>query len=244
VFGVDVYLDKAKKNANFIKNNQLQSTGALYHNFKDNRSTITGFLEDYSQTISAFIALYQVTLDESWLDVSNDLMGYAVSHFKDGDTGMFYFTSDETANLIARKFQVIDNVIPSSNAVLSESLFELSHYYSNTEYKNMADQMLRNMNSEFKNAPSAYSNWLSLYLNYSNPYYEVAISGPDALAKLDEMSAYYLPNILVAGALNESQLPIMEQRFVPDDTYIYVCVDGACRLPVEQTKQAVGQLLK
>ena len=244
VFGVDVYLDKAIKNANFIKNNQLQSTGALYHNFKDNRSTITGFLEDYSQTISAFIALYQVTLDERWLDASNDLMGYAVSHFKDSDTGMFYFTSDETANLIARKFQVIDNVIPSSNAVLAESLFELSHYYSNTDYKNMADQMLRNMNSEFKNAPSAYSNWWSLYLNYSNPYYEVAISGPEALSKLDEMSAYYLPNILVAGALNESQLPIMEQRFVPDDTYIYVCVDGACRLPVEQTKQAVGQLLK
>ena len=244
VFGVDAYLDKAIKNANFIKTNQLLSTGALYHNFKDNRSTITGFLEDYSQTISAFIALYQVTLDENWLDTSNALVGYVDSHFKDNDTGMFYFTSDETANLIARKIQVVDNVIPSSNAVLAESLFELSHYYSNTNYRQMADQMLRNMNSEFKNAPSAYSHWLSLYLNYSNPYYEVAVSGPEALAKLDEMSAYYLPNILVAGALNESELPIMEQRFIPDDTYIYVCVDGACKLPVEQTNKAVSQLSK
>ena len=62
--------------------------------------------------------------------------------------------------------------------------------------------------------------------------------------KLIELNSYYLPNILVAGATSESEIPIMENRFNDDETYIYVCVDGSCKLPVTETKQAVNQLLK
>ena len=244
VFGDASYLDKAIKNAKFIKENQIDEDGSLFHNFKNGKSSIKGFSEDYAQTISAFIALYQVTLDESWLNTSNELMEYTIAHFVDNESGMFYFTSDTETSLITRKTEVIDNVIPSSNSVLAESLFKLSHYYSNNDHKNKAKQMLSNMNNKFESAPSAYSNWLSLYLNYSNPYYEVAISGTDALEKLKEVNNYYLPNILIAGSTSDSKLPIMESRFIEDDTYIYVCVNGACKLPVENTKEAVEQLLK
>jgi uncharacterized protein YyaL (SSP411 family) len=97
---------------------------------------------------------------------------------------------------------------------------------------------------DIEKSPSAYSNWLQLYLNYSNPYYEVAISGANAKSKVKELNTNYLPNILVAGATEESKLSIMENRFNENETYIYVCVDGACKLPVTDTKQAVSQLLK
>lgn len=244
VFGKTSYLEKAIKNAKFIKEKQINQDGALFHNYKNGKSTITGFSEDYAHTISAYIELYQATLDETWLDTANTLMAYTVTHFMDNESGMFYFTSDTETSLITRKLEVIDNVIPSSNSVLAESLFKLSHYYSNTKYKDTAKQMLSNMNSKFETSPSGYSNWLSLYLNYSNPYYEVAISGTNALEKLEEVNNYYLPNILIAGATSESKLPIMENRFIEGDTYIYVCVDGACKLPVDNTKKAVEQLLK
>jgi uncharacterized protein YyaL (SSP411 family) len=244
VLGDKKYLDKAIKNAEFIKEKQINEDGSLFHNYKNGKSSITGFSEDYAQTISAYISLYQVTLNEKWLHTANTLMKYNIAHFLDNESGMFYFTSDAETNLITRKIEVLDNVIPSSNSVLAESLFKLSHYYSNNEHKDMAKQMLSNMNNQFEKAPSGYSNWLSLYLNYSNPYYEVAISGTDALEKLSEVNRYYLPNILIAGATTESKLPIMDSRFIEDDTYIYVCVNGACKLPVDSTKEAVGQLLK
>jgi hypothetical protein len=93
-------------------------------------------------------------------------------------------------------------------------------------------------------APSAYSNWLQLYLNYSNPYYEVAISGGNSIRKLKELDSHYLPNILIAGATVDSDLPIMKNRFNINDTYIYVCVDGSCKLPVRDTEKAIEQLLK
>ncbi|MFT4803493.1 MAG: hypothetical protein ACJAZK_000430 [Psychroserpens sp.] len=244
VLGDKTYLDKAIKNAKFIKENQINKDGSLFHNYKNGKSTIEGFSEDYAHTISAYIELYQVTLNEEWLLTANALMKYNIAHFVDNKSGMFYFTSDTETNLITRKIEVIDNVIPSSNSVLADNLFKLSHYYSDNEYRDMAKQMLSNMNNQFKKSPSGYSNWLSLYLNYSNPYYEVAISGTNALNKLDEINQYYLPNILIAGSTSDSDLPIMESRFIEDDTYIYVCVNGACRLPVENTKEAVEQLLK
>ena len=67
------YLDAALKNAQFISEKQLQENGALYHNYKDGRSSINGYLEDYAAVIDAYIALYEVTLDEKWIDLAKEL---------------------------------------------------------------------------------------------------------------------------------------------------------------------------
>jgi hypothetical protein len=238
------YLDRAIKNAKFIKAKQIKKDGSIFHNYKNGKSTIEGFSEDYAHTINAFITLYQATLNEEWLHTANDLMNYAMIHFYDANSRMFYFTSDKHTNLITRKTEVVDNVISSSNSVLAIALFQLGHYYSNTEYAEISERMLSNVHNDMKMAPSAYSNWLQLYLNYSNPYYEVAISGGNSIRKLKELDSHYLPNILIAGATVDSDLPIMKNRFNINDTYIYVCVDGSCKLPVRDTEKAIEQLLK
>ena len=238
------YLAKALNNANFLKNNLLTSDGGLYRNYKNGKATISGFAEDYAHVISAFIKLYEVTFDEDWLNLANELMDYTITHFLDKENSMFYYTSNNDTNLIARKTEVIDNVIPSSNSVMAKNLFALSHYYSNGMYKKLAIQMMNNMKPNIEKSPSSFSNWLDLYLNYTKPYYEVAISGAKAKDKIEEINAQYLPNILIAGAIEESNLPIMKNRFNPEDTYIYVCVDGTCKLPVISTDQAISQLKK
>ncbi len=244
VLGEQSYLDKAIKNAEFIKKNQIQKDGSLFHNFKNGKSTIEGFSQDYAHTIAAFIELYQATFKEKWLNTANELMDYTITHFLDKETSMFYFTSDNASNLIARKTEVLDNVISSSNSVLAENLFKLGHYYSNKTYTKLAKQMLSNVNEDIENVPSGYTNWLVLYLNYANPYYEVAISGRDAHSKLKELNASYLPNILISGSDKASNLPLLENKFIEEETFIYVCVNGTCKLPVTDTKKAISQILK
>ncbi len=238
------HLDIAIKNAKFIKSKQLNKDGSLFHNYKEGKSTINGFAEDYAHTIDAFIVLYQATLNEDWLNTANDLMQYSIIHFYDENTGVFYFTSDNQLNLISRKIEVVDNVIPSSNSVLAQSLFKLSHYYSNPKYAKVAQQMLATIESDIKNTPSGYSNWLHLYMDYSNPYYEIAVSGKDAIKKVSQLHKQYIPNILIAGATSDSQLPIMKSRFSEGETYIYVCLDGSCKLPVTEIDDAIDQLVK
>ncbi|WP_299227833.1 thioredoxin domain-containing protein [uncultured Psychroserpens sp.] len=244
VIGNPSYLNKAIKNALFIEEYQMDDDGSLFHNHKDGKSTIEGFSEDYAHTISAFIELYQVTLDEHWLKTAKNLMDYSITHFLDTESNMFYFTPDTETNLIARKTEVIDNVIPSSNSVLAINLFKLSHYYFDKNYGNMAKQMLANIDSDIKQSPSGYTNWLTLYLNYCKPYYEVAISGTNAIEKLQQINRNYIPNVLLAGALEDSKIPIMANRFNENETYIYVCVDGTCKLPVTDIKKAITQLSK
>ncbi|WP_299520445.1 thioredoxin domain-containing protein [Winogradskyella sp.] len=242
--GNENYLIKAIANAKFIKKNQLKDDGSLYHSYKDGKSTVDGFSEDYAHTITAFLDLYQVTLNEQWLQDAKQLMDYTIKHFLNDETQMFYFTSDYASNLITRKTEVFDNVISSSNSVLAECLFKLGHYYADKAYSELANQMLKNVNEGMLKTPFGYTNWLSLYLSHSNPYFEVAISGTEALDKLKELKALYIPNILISGATTESDLPLLKNKFNQDETLIYVCVNGTCKLPVNTVNKAVGQILK
>ncbi|MDC0007421.1 thioredoxin domain-containing protein, partial [Winogradskyella sp.] len=230
--------------AEFIKEHQIKQDNSLFHNYKDGKSTIDGFSEDYAHTISAYIELYQATFNEQWLKLANDLMHYVTTHFFNKETGMFHFTSSTATNLIARKIEVLDNVISSSNSVLANCLFKLGHYNANKDYLNKAKQMLSNVNNDIEKAPTGYSNWLNLYLNYSNPYYEVAISGKDAYTKLRELDAFYIPNILISGSTTASNTPLLQNKYIEDETYLYVCTNGTCKLPVTHALKAKEQILK
>jgi len=155
---------------------------------------------------------------------------------------MFYFTSDEDKDLITRKMEIEDNVIPASNSIMAKNLFKLSHYYSNNYYLKVSKQMLNNMKERAQQYGSGYSNWLQLMSDLSNEYYEIAISGENAKEKLVEINQYYIPNKLIAGSTSESKIPLMEGRFSKNETYIYICVDGACKLPETNVQNSMNQI--
>lgn len=238
------YLDAAVKNAAFISVKQLQKNGALFHNYKNGKSSINGFLEDYAFTIEAFIDLYQVTLDEKWLDLSKKMADYTKANFFDEEKHMFYFTSKEDAAIVTRNFEYRDNVIPASNSVMAKNLFVLSKYFEETGYDEISHQMLKNVSVEIEQYPSGFSNWLDLLSNFQNDFYEVVIVGKDVSEKIKEFNNHYLPNIIMAGSKGENSGPLFENRYTPDATLIYVCVNNACKLPVEDTKIAIESLKK
>ncbi|MDG2483640.1 MAG: thioredoxin domain-containing protein [Flavobacteriaceae bacterium] len=242
--GEKKYLNTALKNAQFLKQKQLQSNGELLHSYKDGVSSINGFSEDYALLISAYIDVYQATLDQSWLDLSKELMDYTIKHFLNNENSMFFFTSNDVKNLIARKTEVFDNVMPSSNSTQANNLFKLGHYYYDKSYTDLSKQMLNNINKDINSAPIAYTNWLELYLNFATPFYEVAISGKEANNKLKELRANYIPNTIVAGATFENNLPLLTNKFIEDKTLIYVCVNGTCKMPLEQVSKALKLIKK
>ena len=234
----------ALKNANFILNNQLQKDGSLNHSYKDGKSSIAGFSEDYATVIDAFISVYQITLDEKWLKKARQLTDYTITHFWDKKSSLFYFTSNASTNLIARKMEIADNVIPGSNSILAHNLFLLGHYYSDDNYSKIARQMLNNVKEDALQSPTEYYNWLNLMMNYTDSYFEIAVSGKEAIARISQLNSYYLPNILIAGAAKESKLPILENRFMDNETYIYVCVNKACKMPETDVAKAVAKMKK
>lgn len=241
-FGNADYLQKAKDNARFIKHVQLQPEGHLLHNYKNGKSTINGFLEDYATTIDAFLALYQVTFNEQWLNTSRDLTNYCFDHFFNDDNSMFYFTSNTDIALVNRPVEYRDNVIAASNSMMAKSLFLLSHYYDNEIYLKTSEKMLNNIKDEALQHGSGFSNWLDLMLNFTNPYFEIAIVGQHAIDKTKTLQTHYIPNALIVGSTTESKLPLLQQRYNKDETFIYVCVNSACKLPTTDIEQALKQM--
>ena len=192
--------------------------------------------------IEAYISLYEATLDENWLLSAKQFADYCFDHFYDERSRMFFFTSDKDAGLITRKVETEDNVIPSSNSIMAKNLFLLGHYFENSHYRLAAEIMLNNVKSNALSYGGGYANWLDLYANYIGDFYEIAIVGKDAGKKLREFQGHYLPNSLLAGSTGESGLPLLQYKYSDKETTIYVCIDGACKLPVQAAPEALKQV--
>ena len=241
-FNKPEFLNSAIDNAEFIVKNLYSEDGQLLRNYKNGKSNINGYLEDYSAIISGFLSLHEVTLDEKWLKYSKQLTEYVYKHFYNEKTKMFYFTSDLDEKLLSRTVEFRDDVIPSSNSIMANNLFLLSHYFDNQDYLETAIKMLNNVSPEIDPYPNGFSNWLDLMLKISDSFYEVAIVGEDAVSKTIEINKSFKPNKLIIGSLNDSGLPLLKNRYVNNDTFIYVCVKKACKLPVKTSEEALDLL--
>jgi uncharacterized protein YyaL (SSP411 family) len=244
-FGDEAFLTAALINANFLRDNQFKKEYSLYRNFKNGKSTINAYAEDYATVIQAFISLYEVTLNEKWLISAKKLVEHLFLNFFDENNEMFHFTSKEDANLIARKYEVIDGVIPSSNSLTANSLFKLGHYYADKNYLNTAEQMLNNVKEDALTNSANYSNWLHLMTNFTKPFYEVVVAGENASVVNKRLLNTYAPNILIAGTNKENNtLPLLAYKFNEEETFIYVCVDGTCKMPETSFKKAIANIKK
>tara|TARA_B100001093_G_scaffold518826_1_gene605161 strand:+ start:289 stop:2385 length:2097 start_codon:yes stop_codon:yes gene_type:complete len=238
-FGNERFLDIALKNANFILDKQLGKDGALNHSYKNGKSTINGYLEDYAFVIDAFLKLYEATYDSHWLTKADKLTNYCLAHFYDEKSGMFYFTSDKDLDLIARKMEVTDNVIPASNSVMANNMFLLSLLLLNEDYKDKSMQMLNNVIEQLDNYPSGYSNWMNLLLSQVYPFYEVVIYGKKTPQFALSLHKEFIPNKILSGSINFSKLPLFENRYLKGQTRIFVCENKVCEMPTNEVEQAI-----
>jgi uncharacterized protein YyaL (SSP411 family) len=234
------YLEIAIKNATFIIEKQWTAEGNLYHNYKNGKSTINGYLEDYCFVIEAFIALYEVTIDEKWLQNAKQLTDYCFDTFYDEKSGFFAFTSKIDAPLITTHFETEDNVIPASNSVMANNLFKLSVYFHNPYYETICMKMLQQIipNIDY---PSGYSNWLNVFMNYSKQNKELGVCGEKALEYTTKINQHYFPNIVIAGTKSTTSLPFLKDRFVENKTLFYVCQNQTCLLPTPNFEEVLAR---
>ena len=237
------YLNLALQNANFILKNLWSSKGNLFHNYKNKKSTINGYLEDYCQVIAAFISLYEVTFDEKWLFNAKQLTDYSIEHFYDDKSSFFAFTSNLDEALITTHFETEDNVIPASNSVMAKNLFQLGIYFENTHYEKISNQMIQIIIPGIE-YPAAYSNWMDLALNYSDENKELAICGNLALEYCPQINSMYLPNIVLAGTEKISNIPFLKDRFNETKTLFYLCQNKTCLKPTTDFQQTINKMIQ
>jgi hypothetical protein len=239
--GEEDYLKTALKNARFLEENMLRENGNLWRNYKDGEAGIEAFLDDYALLADAYIHLYQATFDVHWLHLAKSITDYTIAHFQDEKSGMFYYTSDQAETLIARKMEISDNVIPSSNSVMANVLYKLGQYYYHQPYITMSKTMLNHVSEEISQGGPYYANWSMVMGLMTFGPYEVAIMGDKAQEKNEALQKEYLPTSLFMGG-NVENIPLLENKLVQGDTRIYVCKNRVCKLPVNEVEKALSQI--
>ncbi len=242
VFGEEAFLEAAVTNANFLLQKAIAADGEMSRNYKNGKSSINALLDDYAFTIAAFIELYQATFDEKWLMEADRITRYTLEHFFDTNSGMFFYTHKKYADLIARKMELSDNVIPSSNSEMAKNLFLLGHFFNHDTYISKAKQMLINVEADVQRNIYFYANWGMLQALFTGPLYEVAILGDDFKNKRQQFDEHYLPNVILLGGNAASKLALLENKQVDGQTTIYVCRDKTCKLPVTLVQDALQQI--
>jgi uncharacterized protein YyaL (SSP411 family) len=242
-FGEDKFLLPAKLNVDFLLKNICTGNNSLFRNYKNGKATIHGFLDDYAFFISALIDIYQVTFDENYLQKANALAEYVEVHFYDKDSGMFLYTDDQYSNLIARKMEVTDNVIPSSNSEMAKNLFLLSNYFDNKNYQEKSVQLIKNVADDIRKNLGYYSNWAQAMALPIFDVIEIVIVGKEWKEKLRDLQRNYLPNAIYSGGEKEGTLPLLQNKLVDEKTFIYVCKNKSCRLPVEKVSDALHEII-
>ena len=238
VFGEPEFLTQALRNAYFLLKKMRDTRNyRLWHSYKLGRAKQAGFLDDYAAVIDGLLALYQATFTESWLTEADQLMQYVLANFGDERSDvsdeLFFFTDKNSEELIARRKELFDNVIPASNSIMAENLYTLSLLLDRPEYAERADGMLGRVQPLVQQNADYLTNWASQFALRTRSTVEIAIVGPDAERFRAEIDAEFYPNKVLCGTTDSSQLPLLQQRgTVNGKTAIYVCYNRACQLPV------------
>ena len=155
---------------------------------------------------------------------------------------MFFYTSDEDKSLIRRTIEMDDNVISSSNSMMAINLFKFHKLFLDEGYGETSKQMLKNVQKDFEERGQSFSNWLHLVLYLNQNFYEIAIVGKDYKSIGQEIIKSYVPNSILVGTQKDGNLELLKNREVPGKTLAYVCIEGACKLPVSNAEEVLKQL--
>lgn len=240
-FGESRYLGIALNAARLLGSLLRNPDGGLYHTWKSGKARISAFLDDYVFYADACLAIYQLTLDNTWLGEAESLVKHVIVQFADPDSGLFYFSEDKH-KCIVRKTETYDSVIPSSNSAFARLLHTLGVLTGKYAYVELCDQMLAGMTDKIVNYPTSYANWVSLALERSIPFYVIAIVGEEAHEKIQELGKHYIPFTLIAGSTMPGDMPYIRNRFISGKTQMHICNDSACFAPVDSVDKVIDML--
>ncbi len=240
--GKPVFLEKATTLSAFLERTLIKENGKLFRLVSNEKVSGSAFLEDYAYISKAFIRLYGLGFDKHWLEVAEKVVEYANANFKDKKSGLFYFSAYDTNNLAVKKIELVNNVMPASNAVMAEVLFSLGVVLEKQEYIDISKNMLNTVKGYMVTNSPASPEWGILAGMLHHPYFEVAIVGPEAVMKNLQLQSNYLAGCHFLGG-NEENLALLEGKKQISGTWIYVCSQKLCKQPLEEVPIAFNKLI-
>ena len=242
VTGDTKYLQAAKNGVQFIETKIAAGEGKLLRTFKDGKSKLNAYLDDYAFYESGLLDLFAVHSRHEYLDRAIMYTDFMLEHFWDESEETFFFTSDDHEKLIVRTKNFYDLAIPSGNSVAASNLIRLYHYTQNNNYLDSAVKIMKAAARPAAENPFGFGQMLNaIFLYVKNPVEITVISNKDSSKIADWLNLQFVPDginaVLGANELASLQKYAYFKGRVGDGETAYVCRNFTCSLPIKSQQE-------
>jgi uncharacterized protein YyaL (SSP411 family) len=249
--GNNDYLKAAERAMDFILTKLRANDGRLLHRFREGEVLVPGFLDDYAFLVWGLIELYETSFNPRYLELARDLTKTQIEHFWDKKNNAFFFTADDSEELLVRQKDAYDGAIPSGNSVSMLNLIRLARLLGDEEFEALSAQIPEYFSNTINRSPTGFSFMLT-GLDYAlGPSHEVVIAGgldeEETQMMLDQLRNRFLPNTVVLLRSDEETSKRLNDlapfsKFydrVNERATVHVCINHNCKLPTND----IGQML-
>ena len=249
------YLEAATRAARFLRTRLFEEKSKLlYRNYREGRSGIEGFADDYAFVIQGLVDLYEASFDVEWLKFAVELEATQDRLFFDEKNGGYFSTSGKESSVPLRMKDDNDSAEPAASSIAALNLLRLAQFRNDKQLEERARKTIDAFAPTLSHFASAMPQML-VALDYSlGKPRQIVIAGklddPGTKALLAEVDRHFLPNkilLLADGAggqeyLGEKNEAIRAMSKVDGKPAAYVCENFTCKAPVTDPK-ALAELL-
>ena len=250
------YLEIATRSANFVRTKLYDpSRKVLYRSYREGRSNVEGFADDYALVIQGFLDLYEASFDIEWLKLAIELQQAQDRLFFDEKHGGYFSNSGRDESVFVRMKDDNDGAEPAASSIAALNLLRLSQIYNDPKLAERAKKTIDAFATILLQFPSGMPQMLVAVENSLGKPRQIVIAGkkdsPQTKALFKEVHRHFLPNtivILADGAegqkyLGDKNEAIRAMSLVEGKPAVYVCENFTCKAPVTDSKQ-LSDLLK
>jgi uncharacterized protein YyaL (SSP411 family) len=249
------YLEAATRAAKFIRANLYDnSRKVLFRNYRNGRSDIEGFADDYAFVIQSLLDLYEAGFDIEWLKFALQLQETQDRLFFDEKNGGYFSTSGKDSSVPLRLKDDNDSAEPAASSVAALNLLRLAQFRNDKQLEERARKTIDAFAATLSHFASAMPQMLvALDFSLAKPR-QIVIAGKiedeGTRALLRGVHRHFISNkilILADGGegqkyLGESNEAIRAMSPIDGKPAAYVCENFTCKAPVTDPK-ALGDLL-
>ena len=176
----------------------------MYRNYREDRSDIEGFADDYAFVIQGLIDLYEASFDVEWLKFAMQLQETQDRLFFDEKNGGYFSTSGKDPNVFLRMKDDNDGAEPAASSVAALNLLRLSQVRDDPQLTERARKTIDAFAATLSHFPSAMPQMLvALDFSLSKPR-QIVIAGkkdaPETNALVKEVHRHFLPTTILLMA--------------------------------------------
>ena len=230
------FVERAARAADYLLKVHRPS-GRLARSSLDGVARHAGLLEDHAFLAAGLVDLFESTGEARWLQEARALHGELEARFADRQNGGYFRTPEGGEELLAREKPAYDGAEPTGNSVAALTLLRLEAITGEARWRESAEGVLRCFGALLAGAPAALGEMLlaaDFALAETKEIVLVRPRGGSDSPLLDVLRPKFLPQSVLVRAEEGAPEPALarDRPALRGEPTAYVCVRGACQLPV------------